>query len=81
MRSLYPEIVLRAQLLHSLFTQIRQKQTRAVTVAQKNLSKDNDVKLSSCFVEGLQNLHAGPDSFFNEVNPFGFTIQSTKMGQ
>ena len=46
--------------------------------SKTNMSKDDVVKLSSRFVEGLQNPHAGPDAFFNEVNPFGFTVRSTK---
>ena len=78
--SLFPEMVLRAQLLHSLFTPIRQEQTRAVTVAKKKRSKDKVVKLSKRFVKGLQNPHAGPDAFFSEGDPFRFAIRSTKSG-
>ena len=50
----------------------------ATTNAAQN--ENDSIKLSSRFVEGLQNPNSGFDAYFKQVNPNRFTVRSTKSG-
>ena len=49
-----------------------------ITTTEVDQSENDSIRLRSYFVEDLQNPNSGPDVYFKQVNPNGFTVRWTK---